>query len=138
MKTAKLLDRVQKLIMLASSPAEAEATSAALLACRLIRESGLVAVARADLDESAAYLAELEAYVATVERRLKDAHAQIADLQSKQLTPPIKPSSRLKSHAQFVSTYQGICKSCGQAYYVGDKVFWRRDVGCWHEGCEAP
>jgi hypothetical protein len=41
-----IADRIEKLVMLASSPNENEARTAAVIACKLIREHGLLVVDR--------------------------------------------------------------------------------------------
>lgn len=34
--------------------------------------------------------------------------------------------------------YAGWCLSCGTAIKVGQKVYWAKMVGTWHEGCDRP
>lgn len=34
--------------------------------------------------------------------------------------------------------YAGQCVSCDEDYDVGERVYWEKGLGCWHEECAAP
>ena len=93
-----VLDKVRKLIALASSPYEEEARSSAFKAAALIREFQL------DVIDPTHYPSRADA-------------------------PRWIP---------IVSRYDGRCKTCHDRYAVGERVFWRRGVGCIHEDCDEP
>ena len=94
-----VLDKVRKLIALASSPYEEEARSSAFKAAALIREFQL------------------------------------------DIVDPMKYTLRSDTDPRWVpivSRYDGRCKTCGEFYSVGDRVFWKRGAGCIHEDCDVP
>lgn len=37
-----------------------------------------------------------------------------------------------------VAKYGSWCLSCGASIYVGQKVYWVKGVGAWHEDCDRP
>lgn len=34
--------------------------------------------------------------------------------------------------------YPGTCLTCDEEYGAGEKVWWCKGAGCWHEQCDAP
>ncbi len=73
------IDRVTKLLALSASPNENEATNAAVLACRLIRENGLAVVGEAPCDDVAAWERQRRARLAALSP-LEPAHVRCAQV----------------------------------------------------------
>lgn len=99
------LDKVHKLIALSSSPYEEEARTAAIMACRLIREHGFIVITagsdRAEEETKGSY------------------HQRDA--------PP--------DWMLIFAKYGGRCKVCHKYYDVDDPVYWKKGGGCVHEEC---
>jgi Protein of unknown function (DUF2786) len=106
---SSVLDRVRKLIALASSPNEHEARNAAMLAVRLIREHRLVLSAPA--------------------RRISTPRA------TARATPP-RGARRAREPAEEIrSPLGGDCVGCGGRYRRGETVWWFPSGGGMHAGC---
>lgn len=99
----QVVDKVKKLIMLATSPNESEARSAAFRAASLIREFNLDILDPLTRDDA-------------------NAHAS--------------GSRDWPRWVYIISRYDGRCKSCGDSYSAGDRIQWKKNVGCVHEDCE--
>jgi hypothetical protein len=95
--------RARKLIMLAASPYEGEARTAAYLACRLIREHNI------QLGRSAA--------------------PTPAPSPPRPTPPPAKRRVRQVWDRPMVAKYGGSCLHCSRWFRPGDRIHWRKQVG---------
>jgi hypothetical protein len=105
-----VLERVQKLIALASSPNENEARNAAVLATRLIRRHRLVI----SLPPATPVTAAPKAKKTSSRRGVR----QVADVPER-----------------IVSPLGGECTMCGARYRGGQHVYWFTSGGGMHEAC---
>lgn len=115
---SKVIRRVEQLIQLAASSNENEARNAAVMACKLIREGGLV------LSEKPF---------------VKDAPFSYPTVNPTR--EPMRPPQPKRSPYVVVdddvpqvirSRINGPCLDCGREYSSGDMVWWKRGVGCVH------
>jgi hypothetical protein len=107
MTRERVIDKVNKLLALASSPEMEEARSAAHMAAQLIRDNQLQII-----DPTERHPAQQETWGGSWGKR--------------------------DPHDGFVITskYPGRCKGCHRAYDEGDRIFWKKGVGSWHEACK--
>src|SRR5262245_35798758 len=128
----KVLDRIWKLVMLASSPAQHEASAAALMACRMIRDNEVVLTNAHALDAiedrvvshvnevnklkqvTAAQVTEIRRLEAEVSRLLREGRVMATPAR------PLPPPQRRR----IVSRFSGLCLECGEPYDVGEAVLW--------------
>jgi uncharacterized protein DUF2786 len=104
------LDKVHKLIALSSSPYEEEARTAAIMACRLIREHGFVVISAGSKN---AKQQNREEYQDDYRKTRED-----------------NPEWRF-----IFAKFGGRCKVCHKYYDVDDPVYWKKGAGCIHEDC---
>jgi hypothetical protein len=110
---ASIVDRVNKLLALATSPNMHEARNAALLAAKLIREHNL-------------------------EIRESDGVKRKTPRPTPRPTPkPRRPSSKKNARVPPVieSPLGGDCAVCGKRYRAGSEVHWSDADGGIHTGC---
>lgn len=139
MDDAKAADKVQKLVRLATSPVEHEATLAARRACALIRERDLVVIDNETMHGFQKQFLEDRQYIKVLEDERVASAAQIAELKrALEATRRALPAPRVRPPARFVSRFAGHCKTCGDPYDVGDLIYWRREIGAWHIECDEP
>jgi hypothetical protein len=101
-----IVDKVRKLIALASSPYEEEARSSAFKAAALIREFNLDII-----DPASRYTATPDSDTRSVE---------------------------WPRWVYITARYSGYCKTCREPYSAGERVQWKKNVGCLHEDCDRP
>jgi hypothetical protein len=109
---ASVVDRVNKLLALASSPNMHEARNAALLAAKLIREHGL-------------------------EVRERDARRSTPRPAARTTPRPRRPSSKKNARVPPIieSPLGGDCAACGKRYRAGSEVHWSDADGGIHPAC---
>jgi hypothetical protein len=111
---SKVIRRVEQLIQLAGSSNENEARNAAVMACKLIRDGGLVISEKAFVKTP--FVAPPRPRPEAPKPPSRSPYVVIDD------DSPIVIRSKLN----------GPCLDCGEAYGSGDMVWWKPGVGCVH------
>ncbi len=107
-----VLERVMKLIALASSPVEEEARTSAWLACKMIRENGLKLV-----------------------ERLPPPRTTWTPPPYRPPPPPPRPSPKDNDERVITSKFEGWCRECRSVIEVGQKIRWKKGEGARHVNC---
>ncbi len=117
-RTDKLIDRVMKLVALsANNPSEAESAAAGRQACALMYAEHLSLVDSDEFEELCQTVIEQAETIKSLRQ------------------PAAKSAIALQKGHKIVSKFDGACKGCGDDYYYGDRVYWRKGLGCWHLDC---
>ncbi len=120
---ASILDRIQHLLALASSPNENEARNAAVLAAQLIHKHGVLLTmpaSRSSGKHAAAKAPEPERAASTSRRK----------------TPGSKRVKRVADPAERIqSPLGGECIHCGERYKPRESVYWFASGGGMHVRC---
>lgn len=112
-------ERVMKLVMLASSPNENEARTAAFLACKAIREGGLLIVSSED-----------------PRLRGRAAPPPPPPPPPRPKEPPPKPKEPPPVKRRLISVlYESWCKTCRVHLPVGTEAWWAANQGVVCRGC---
>lgn len=149
------LDRIRKLINLASSTNRQEADRAAYMACALIREHGLDIVDPDQINEIYESTARLEAKVQQLEAvkpvHVNDPDADTFNFNRAKTRPAPAPFSTpysniphksqqrpsqqrpLDAPVAITSKFAGVCKQCGVRHGIGDQLVWMPGIpkGVW-------
>lgn len=118
---ANVLERIQQLLALASSPNENEARNAAVLAAQLIRKHGIQLTMPASRGSSG-----------------KHAAAKSPEPAPRKKTPGSKRVKRVADPAERIqSPLGGECIHCGERYKPRESVYWFSSGGGMHVRCFA-
>ena len=66
------------------------------------------------------------------------AAALIREFQLDVVDPVLIPRAAEPRWMPIISKYNGWCKTCRSAYSIGERVLWKRGVGCIHDDCIEP
>ncbi len=123
------LEKVVKLLALATSPNENEARTSAFLAAKLIRENKIVLLAPDD--------ARLFGRGSPPPSY---SHARPPPPPPPPKEPPPPPPRRNSTEfpVRINAKFGGFCRVCLLRYEEGDRIYWMRGDGCSHLACGWP
>ena len=143
------LERIAKLIRLASSPNENEARNAAFLACKLMRDNDVVPVSSSEKEDAQVWRILAQTYRAQLERQAVVLSTQPAEVSQARSTGPCGRRATAASRerageaqgadgvVRIKSRFAGTCKGCLIPFNAGVKVYWRKGAGSVCSTCHA-
>lgn len=130
------VDKLRALIALTASPVHGEASNAALLACKALRENSALLGALAPVNGNAvAYqVTVLNAKLAEKDRELATLRNELAKAKAQASSPP-QGATKAPTFARFPARFRGKCKACQGAIGVGDAIAYSKQDETYHDGC---
>jgi hypothetical protein len=147
-----MLERIEKLIRLASSPNENEARNAAFLACKLMRDNDVVPVSSSEKEDAQVWRILAQTYRAQLERHAVVVSTQPSEVSQARSTGPCGRRAAVASReragdtagdrgasavVRIKSRFAGTCKGCLIPFNAGVNVYWRKGSGSVCSTCHA-
>jgi len=129
------IDKLRALIALTASPVHGEASNAALLACKALREDSalLGALAPANTNAVAYQVSVLNSKLAEKDREIVALKDELA--KAKASSPAPSQGQGAPRFALFPARFRGKCKGCGGFINVGDNIAYSKEHGTYHHNC---